>query len=235
MPNLLGWLIQKANYFQPRTNSEKTFRYPVYEGTSTFHGTEYGGWSIIPDCLSESALVYSFGVGEDASFDLETIAHYGIEVHAFDPTPRSIDWVKNQTWPPQFHFYPFGIGASDRAAAFFPPKNADHVSHTILPRNNAAGEAIQVQLYRLKTIADMLGHEEITILKLDIEGAEYEVIDDLVKTPEIKIQQILVEFHHFLPNVSDETTQEAIDKLSTAGYKVFNISKRGYEFSFIHQ
>ena len=236
MVNLLGWLRQKTDdYLHLNRIYNKAFRHRSYRGKTDFHGTEYGGWTIIPEALSDSSVVYSFGIGEDASFDLEVIAHYGVEVHAFDPTPKSIRWVKNQTWPAQFHFYPLGIGASDRMATFYPPENPDHVSHTILPRNAALGQAIQVQLLRLKTIADMLDHDEITILKMDIEGAEYEVIDDLIKTSEIRVQQVLVEFHHFLPNVAPEDTQAAIHKLVAAGYEVFNISKRGFEYSLVRQ
>ena len=59
------------------------------------------------------------------------------------------------------------------------------------------------------------------------------VIHDLIKTPEVRVQQILVEFHHFFPNISFKETQAAIDGLIGNGYKVFDISKRGYEFGFI--
>ena len=199
---------------------------------TAFHGTEYGGWTICPTGLSASSIVYSFGIGEDASFDLEVISLYGVELHAFDPTPRSIDWVEKQSWPAKFHFHPIGIGSSDRVATFFPPENPDHVSHSILERESSAS-AIQVKLRRLATIAETLGHREIDILKMDIEGAEYEVVDDLVKTPEVEIRQILVEFHHFFPSITVEATNIAIRQLETAGYRVFNVSKRGYEYSFI--
>jgi FkbM family methyltransferase len=204
---------------------------PVRVNTA-LHGTEYGGWTICPDHLSACSTIYSFGIGEDASFDTEVIRHYGAEVHAFDPTPKSLDWVKKQSWPAKFHFHPIGIGASDRVAAFFPPENPGHVSHSILERGSAAS-AIQVKLQRLATIAEKLGHREIEILKMDIEGAEYEVVDDLVKTPEVRIRQILVEFHHFFPGIAVEATDTAIRQLDAAGYRVFNVSKRGYEYSFI--
>jgi FkbM family methyltransferase len=233
MPKLSRWLRQKAQFLKLRTNNQKTIPYPIYEGNNIFLGSDYGGWTIIPPFRADQGVVYSFGIGEDASFDLELIANYGVEVHAFDPTPKSIRWVKTQTWPTEFHFHPFGIGGSDKMATFYPPENPDHVSHSILPRSTTAGRAIEVQLYRLKTIAKMLDHEEISILKLDIEGAEYEVIHDLIKTPEVRVQQILVEFHHFFPNISFKETQAAIDGLIGNGYKVFDISKRGYEFGFI--
>jgi len=54
-------------------------------------GTEYGGW-IIPDEIGESAICYSAGIGEDASFDISLIKRYGCNVYSVDPTPRAIEY-----------------------------------------------------------------------------------------------------------------------------------------------
>jgi hypothetical protein len=56
-------------------------------------GNERARWCICPGALSVSSVVYFFGVGEDVSFELEMIRQFGVRVHAFDPTPRSIDLV----------------------------------------------------------------------------------------------------------------------------------------------
>src|SRR5262245_45261334 len=62
-----------------------------------FLGSEYGGWCICPDSLGPQSVVYSVGVGEDISFDLALIERFGLQVHAFDPTPKSVRWVKQQS------------------------------------------------------------------------------------------------------------------------------------------
>jgi hypothetical protein len=62
------------------------------------YGSNYGGWVVATDYLNKDFVIYSFGVGEDVSFYLDIISKYGLTVHAFDPTPRSIDWVKKQNW-----------------------------------------------------------------------------------------------------------------------------------------
>lgn len=51
-------------------------------------GSTYGGWHVVPDGISPESVVYSFGIGEDISFDTAFIATYGTTVHAFDPTPK---------------------------------------------------------------------------------------------------------------------------------------------------
>src|SRR5665647_2667756 len=68
-------------------------------------GTEYGGYTIIPN-LSEKSIVYSVGIGEDISFDLALIKKFHCNIYAFDPTPKSAQWIKEQNLPVEFHFYP---------------------------------------------------------------------------------------------------------------------------------
>ncbi|GIS18490.1 MAG: hypothetical protein CM15mP120_04060 [Pseudomonadota bacterium] len=40
-----------------------------------------------------------------------------------------------------------------------------------------------------------LGHDHLDVLKMDIEGAEYAVLDDMLQS-NILPDQLLVEFHH---------------------------------------
>jgi hypothetical protein len=87
-------------------------------------------------------------------------------------------------------------------------------------------------MLRLRTIVAMTGHDRIDILKMDIEGAEYQVIDDIIKS-NIDIGQILIEFHHRFIDNGIRMTKKSINKLNQHGYKVFNISNSGEEFSLI--
>ena len=69
---------------------------------------------------------------------------------------------------------------------------------------------------------------------MDIEGAEYEVIDSLLAC-DVSINQILIEFHHMYKTIPISKTIEAINKLEGMGFELFNISQRTYEFSFINK
>lgn len=195
-------------------------------------GTEYGGWTIAPEYINKDSIVYSFGIGEDISFDLELINKFGVNVYAFDPTPKSINWVKSQNVPVNFKMYEYGIADFDGVAQFNPPENPDHVSHTLLDRPSTSNRAISVQVYTLQTIMKMLKHTHIDILKMDIEGAEYPVLRDLINQ-DIPIKQLLVEFHHSFDNISFKETKQTIELLNLKGYKIFDVSSSGLEYSFI--
>ena len=76
-----------------------------------------------------------------------------------------------------------------------------------------------------------LKHDKIDILKMDIEGAEYKVIEDIIKS-NIDILQILVEFHHGMDKMTLKDTKKGIYHLKKNGYSIFNISKDGRNYSF---
>jgi len=195
-------------------------------------GTEYGGYSVCPTGLDSESVVYSFGVGCDISFDQALIDARAVTVHAFDPTPRSIDWVKTQTLPERFVFHPWGIADFDGTATFHAPKEATHVSHTVLSSGDVGTGSIEAPVFRLRTIMEKLGHRQIAVLKMDIEGAEYGVLGDILQS-DLQIPQILIEFHHQRSGVPLSTTQTAVEALERAGYHAFHESKSGYEFSFL--
>ena len=56
-----------------------------------------------------------------ALFDLQLIDSLGVTVHAFDPTPRSVEWVKEQELPQEFIFHPVGLAAENGFMSFYPP------------------------------------------------------------------------------------------------------------------
>jgi len=194
------------------------------------HGSNYGGWTICPDLIRDNSIVYSFGVGRDISFDLSLINKYGLVVHAFDPSPLSITWIKSQQkMSLNFKFHDFGISDFDGEMYFYYPNNDSKVSFSTTRKSS---QKTSLQVFRLSTIMNLLGHNSIDILKIDIEGAEYSVIKDIISS-NIRIKQILIEFHHNFSEIGSSPTKEAIELLNKHHYRIFHISQKGYEYSFI--
>jgi FkbM family methyltransferase len=198
--------------------------------SALFLGTSYGGYAVAPNLLSRESVVYSFGLGEDVSFDLALIERFGCVVHGFDPTPRSLDWLGAQALPAALIIHPHGLAGIDGVSSFAPPTNPAHVSHSVLGRG--AGPRLELPVKRLGTIERELGHERIDLLKMDIEGAEYAAIEDFL-SERLFPQQILVEFHHGRGGVKLGVTERAIDRLRDAGYRVFHARNTGREFSLL--
>ncbi len=197
-------------------------------------GSQYGGWDIAVGQIDKNSIIYSFGVGEDASFDIALIERYGVTIHAFDPTPKSIKWAKSQMFSKKFILHEYGIADFDGDVLFNPPEDPNHVSHTILSRPATQERAITVQVKKLVTIMKDLGHDKIDIIKMDVEGAEYQVIEDICKS-DIRPRQILVEFHHRFDNVGIKETKHAIMILKRIKYRVFSVSTSVELIGFIYE
>ncbi|HET6568292.1 MAG TPA: FkbM family methyltransferase, partial [Rhodothermales bacterium] len=187
-------------------------------------------WTLQSGTLNPDSIVYSFGVGTDISFDLSLIRQYGLTVHAFDPTSRSLAWIHGQKLPAGFLFHPVGLAGFDGVARFRPPDNPAFVSYS-LTESNAAEQVVEAPVKRLSTLMRELGHDHIDLLKMDIEGAEYDALRDLLHQ-EAQVDQILVEFHHRFPSIGVEATKEALAMLNRHGYRIISISPTGEEYTF---
>ncbi|MGH2624665.1 MAG: FkbM family methyltransferase [Sphingobacterium sp.] len=198
-----------------------------------WYGNGYGGFYLDPTLLSDNAIVYSFGIGEDISFDLSIIDKHACQVFGFDPTPKSIAFINQNPPPANFHFYPFGIGEHTENVLFHLPKNKNHVSGSIYEHSLVDGEnAVEVLLKSFKDITKDLGHQEIDVLKMDIEGSEYAVMQGILDSG-IPIKQILVETHERFFSNGKQKGKAFFNLLKEKGYRIFAISDTYQEISLI--
>jgi FkbM family methyltransferase len=161
-------------------------------------GSEYGGWVLPTDLLHSDSICYCAGVGEDVSFDLELIRRFSCTVFAFDPTPRAKTYVERVAGNnPKYRFYDVGLWSSDCKLKFYGPRNPTHVSHSIL-NLQCTSQYFEAECKRVSTIAKELGHDHIDLLKMDIEGAEYEVLNSLIED-NLNVGIVCVEFNQPTP------------------------------------
>ncbi|BET67464.1 hypothetical protein ASA1KI_23820 [Opitutales bacterium ASA1] len=193
-------------------------------------GEGYNAWNIDARTrLGPDSVVYSVGIGWDIGFDRALIRRFGCTVHAFDPTPSSIEWTRTQTLPPEFIIHEVGLAEYDGWATIeWSNKPRSFVAN--MPQRDGHP---RVPVARLETICKELRHARIDLIKIDIEGAEYAVLDDLVRHGPWP-RQLLVEFHHRLPGVGLARTKQAVSELREIGYALFAVSGTGEEFSFLH-
>jgi FkbM family methyltransferase len=195
-----------------------------------------GGWSLWPELVRRQSVVYSFGVGDSVVWDLEMIRRFGVTVHAFDPTPASIAWVAQQKLPRQFVFHDVGISNFDGVLEFYPPRRSGstHFSQERRGRLLDRRPPVAGRVQRLSTTMQILGHERIDVLKLDVEGAEFEAIPDLIASG-IEVDQLLVEIHYQFRSRSFRMGLDLIQQLKDCGMQCLYVSERGFEFSFVRR
>lgn len=197
-----------------------------------YFGSEYGGWPLITSLVDPESVVLSFGLGADISFDLEVIRRIGCRVIGFDPTPKSIAWLSEQTLPEQFQYFEVGLAVETGVLTFNAPENPAFASYSTVHSENGA-QRVELPVKDLATIIEDLQIDYIDVLKMDIEGSENEVVSALANST-LRPGQILVEFHHRIHRTPFNKTRDAIQSLERIGYKLFFISSLGDEFAFVH-
>ena len=89
-------------------------------------------------------------------------------------------------------------------------------------------KSISVEVKKLRRMMSMNNHEHIDLLKMDIEGSEYKVIEDIIRD-NLKIKQLTLEFHHrFLPD-GNKKTYKTIKKLLRKGFVLIHVNNNNFE------
>ena len=196
-------------------------------------GSAYGGFYIVPLKSMYCGKVFSFGIGADITFDKYLIDKWGMKVYGFDPTPKSCNWVKQCcTDIDNFQFYEYGISKEDGIKDFYLPRNPRDISGSLIKNANTARK-IQIPFKEIGTIMKELNITEVDILKLDIEGAELEVIPEILKSG-LQFKQLCVEIHYrFWEKHKYLYLFKLIRLLNEANYYIVAVSPSYEEITFL--
>jgi FkbM family methyltransferase len=222
-------------------------------------GTKYGGWYVPTFMdLNDNSIVYSGGVGEDISFDLWIQHKYNCNILLIDPTEKAIKHYNEaqlyynnltkftggiqpdyysciQSLHPLFdkiQYLNLGIWNKPDDLKFYKQSNDNYVSQSLVANMFGKNYDI-VKVDTIKNIMDMHGHSHIDLLKLDIEGAEVEVMNKMLDD-KIYPKYVLIEFDLLLKKKDPENkTCELIDRM--VKIENYNILKNdNLNVTFVH-
>lgn len=206
-------------------------------------GSAFHGYHLPEHFLSSDSVCYCIGAGEDISFDTELKVIYDAQVYIFDPTPEGINHFQklkectnmNQALTLEssvpftyrisaehldsITFVEIGVWDQTATLKFFAPQREDYASHSLYLFKES-NDYIEAPVDRLSNLMNKLGHTTVDVVKLEIEGAEYTVIDTIVED-NLDVKSILVEFdevHHANDKAFHFRIKKTCDKLKKAGY-----------------
>ena len=110
---------------------------------------------------------------------------------------------------------PFNMAVSKNSGRLDLFLNNDQSAHNIFSKSS---ESISVESTSLQKIFDENKISSCKLLKLDCEGAEYQIIDSLPSEYLDKIQNIVMEYH--LADTKPELVKSLILKIKNAGFKI---------------
>lgn len=202
-------------------------------------GTRYGGWWIDSRALTPTPFLIDCGLGRDISFPTAFLARFRGRVIGIDPSPTSVEYCRahrpddmevwsNAFWTRAGETLTFHL---PRAEAQL-PLGADGISGSLDGTHAyAGGGVLQVATTALDDVLTRTGRAECDVLKLDIEGAEYEVLSDLCARGALtRVRQLLVEFHHGATHHTVADTEVTVARVQQAGFTLMHVEGRNYIF-----
>jgi FkbM family methyltransferase len=179
-----------------------------------------------PNCIfmphfSAQSLIVDAGCGSAAELSVYVIQHFGARALGIDPTKKHAPALQQLAEKTQgrFQHLDFGIGAVDGVVTFYESMHQsgsifqDHANVKIRPRRS-----YEVEMVSLRSLPARIGAQRVDLLKLDLEGGEYEVLRD-------------VEFHHHCgARYSRNSTRAIVKKMRDMGLRAMTLDGRNYLF-----
>lgn len=203
-------------------------------------GTKYGGWWIDTRLIGAHPLLVDCGLGMDLSFPDTFLSRFGGCVMGVEANPHSLDYCREHS-PKGMEIYPQAMWktAGESLTFHLPrsqdqlPKGADGVSGSLMDSHEyvEGGQQVNVTTTSFEKLLADAKCEQCDVLKLDIEGAEYEILDDLCARGLIRnATQLLVENHHGVTHHSLNETDASIKLIQQAGFKLVHVESRNHVF-----
>jgi FkbM family methyltransferase len=159
---------------------------------------------------------FDIGANIGQSFDdflIRTKDYDGWTVWCFEPSPRHfsglLETAKKHAARYDIRICPFGMAEKGGFARFYEKLDprGDSLLADFIVANKESGYSVQIATASCSDlILNHTGPQDRVLVKLDCEGSEYGILNDLLECPAAlaKISRILVEWHGSeLPNMED--------------------------------
>ena len=185
--------------------------------------------------LSTNSIVVDIGIGEDADFSMFLVRKYGLQSYGFEPTIKhhpGLNKVVNNA-KGNFKYFPFALsnksGEKEFHESLLNISGSFFSDHTNMKQDGLRSYAVRV--VTLEEIFQIIGRNHIDVLKMDVEGEEYAVIDSVSELTLGKINQLVIEFHHKdVSRFSIYDTEKAVQKIMKAGFQAYTRDSINYLF-----
>jgi hypothetical protein len=169
---------------------------------------------------NEPCVVYSIGIANNWLFD-DLMLSKGCHVFSFDPTMSG----DHKRHPERHTFEPIGIGAATGLETRGGASTA-----------NYGGRA----RYKVETLAVMMarhGHDAVTVLRMDVEGAEWDVLAEWLESGALLgiADQLLLEIHLYRPRGDAGKLHDLLEKMrDVAGWDLFWTARNRWDNHRLH-
>jgi len=181
-------------------------------------GSDYGYWVVPVDWIDSSWTCYCVGAGGDITFERELLARYAPTVRSFEPDE---DYVGRIEVPEEdaarFSAYQMAIAPSDGPIRM----QRTHIpgSRSLSPVHLYDTEDyVEVPGRSLRSLMEEFGDDSVELLKVDVEGGEYDLVPTLDLTG-MGVRVLCIQLHH---TGSVREARALVDGIRDQGFRLVN-------------
>jgi FkbM family methyltransferase len=192
-------------------------------------------YCILASKLGPQSIAVDLGTGRDANFSHALIRRFGMTCFGFEPTRRHHQSLKALSEETGGRFRLFGYAvAGHRGTAIFHEVSGresgsladDHANVLAYPFTRYS-----VETFGLSDIFRLLEVASIDVMKIDVEGAEYDFFGRAEEAFLKRVGQFVVEFHHHcIRRYTRKDNQRVIDLLAKVGFTAYSVDGINYLF-----
>jgi FkbM family methyltransferase len=187
--------------------------------------------------FNTNSTIVDVGCADDPDFSIFIMNKYNCKCFGIDPTKKHFEALNNVElkYKNKFKHLPFAVATENGKLIFHESENNTSGSllgkHTNIKNDLVTSyEVDTINLVELKRlILDKGG--KINFLKLDLEGAEYKLLENIAPKDLNDIEQIFIEFHHHcIEGITIKDTLLLVKKIENFGFKSFSIDNHNFLF-----
>ena len=146
--------------------------------------------------LTEQSVVLDVG-GFEGQWASDVFGKYLCDVHIFEPVTEHFEGISQRFLRnKRIHLYPFGLGASRRKESIAVAGDASS-----FVRLQPEGTQLLIDVVAAAEFLNENFPQTIDLVKINIEGAEYELLEHLISQRIVcRLKNIQVQFHDFVPH-----------------------------------
>ena len=196
----------------------------------TFHPPNY----VYFDRFTANSVVADVGCGFEAELSRHMIVRHGLHAFGVDPTKKHRPYLAalETASGGRFKHLPLALSAINGTLAFHESLQNESGSllseHTNIRRDDIT--TYQVESVTLTELRTRLGRESVDLLKLDLEGAEYALFENVKESDLTPFQQIFLECHHHCTDHPIEETKNLVARIVAMDFKVFTLDQHNFLF-----
>jgi len=158
-------------------------------------GSDYGYWVVPVDWIDSSWTCYCVGAGGDITFERELLARYSPTVRSFEPDEDYVGRIEiSPEHAARFSAYQMAITPADGPIRM----QRTHIpgSRSLSPVHLYDTEDyVEVPGRSLRSLMEEFGDDRVELLKVDVEGGEYELVPTL-DLAAMGVRVFCIQLHH---------------------------------------